>query len=149
MPIYLTPEGKEKLEKELKILIAQRAGISNRIERAREMGDLKENAEYHDAKDEQGMSEARIREIQDVLNQAEVVKKNAGGSITLGSKITAVLNGKIKNYEIVGANEANPIEGRISNESPLGKAFMSQKQGDMVEVNVPAGKMVYEIKEVS
>lgn len=148
MPIYLTPEGKEKLEKELKVLIAGRLEISNRIERAREMGDLKENAEYHDAKDEQGMAEARIREIQDVLNQAEVVEKNAAGVVTLGSKITALANGKIKNYEIVGANEANPMEGRISNESPLGKAFMGREQGDMVEVNVPAGKMAYEIKEV-
>ncbi|MFH1193449.1 MAG: transcription elongation factor GreA [bacterium] len=148
MPIYLTPEGKEKLEKELKILIAQRIEISNRIERAREMGDLKENAEYHDAKDEQGMSEGRIREIQDVLNQSEVVAKNTGSSITLGSKIIAVLNGNVKNYEIVGANEANPLEGRISNESPLGKAFMGREEGNTVEVNVPAGKMVYEIKEV-
>jgi len=101
MPIYLTPEGKEKLEKELKILIAQRAGISSRIARARDMGDLKENAEYHDAKDEQGMAEARIREIQGTLNQAEIVKKNAGGSITLGTKITAVINGKIANKLLI------------------------------------------------
>jgi len=149
MPIYLTPEGKEKLETELKKLIGQRVEISNRIERARDMGDLKENAEYHDAKDEQGMAEARIREIQGMLNQAEVVAKKESNDIaTLGSKITVFVNGNTKNYEIVGANEANPLQGRISSESPLARAFIGRKKGEVVEVEVPAGKMVYEIKEI-
>lgn len=148
MPIYLTPEGKNKLEAELKILIAKRPEISGRIERARDMGDLKENAEYHDAKDEQGMAEGRIREIQDVLNQAQIVEKTTSGAITMGSKITAQINGVIKNYEIVGANEANPLQGKISNESPLGKAFFGRKVGEIIEVQVPVGKMIYEIKEI-
>ena len=149
MPIYLTPEGKGKLEEELKKLVGERSEISKRIERAREMGDLKENAEYHDAKDEQGMAESRIREIQGILNQAEVVeKKGDTGFVTLGSKISVLVNGKTKEYEIVGANEANPFQGKISNESPLGRAFMGKKQGDTVEVEVPAGRMSYEIKEI-
>lgn len=149
MAIYLTPEGKNKLEIELKNLIARRPEISGRIERARDMGDLKENAEYHDAKDEQGMAEGKIREIQDILNQAQVVKKTAGGAITVGSKITAIVNGITKNYEIVGANEANPLQGKISNESPLGKAFFGRKVGEIIEVQVPAGKMLYEIKKIN
>lgn len=145
---YLTPEGKEKLERELRELIAKRPEISARIGRAKEMGDLKENADYHDAKDEQGMMESRIREIQDIFTQAEVVKKGGSGSITLGSKITVMANGKEKEYEIVGGNEANPLQGKISNESPLGRALLGHKQGESVEVSLPAGKMIYEIKEV-
>lgn len=148
MPIYLTPEGKEKLDRELRELIARRPEISARIGRAKEMGDLKENAEYHDAKDEQGMMEARIREIQDILTQAEVVKKGESGTVTLGSKITVAVNGKEKEYNIVGANEANPGIGKISNESPLGKTLLGRRQGELVEVLLPSGKVIYEIKGV-
>lgn len=145
---YLTPEGKEKLERELRELIAKRPEIADRIRRAREMGDLKENAEYHDAKDEQGMMEARIREVQNILAQAEVVKKGEGGSITLGSKIIVAAKGFEKKYEIVGGNEADPMMGKISNESPLGRALLGHKQGESVEASLPAGKIIYEIKEV-
>lgn len=145
---YLTPEGKEKLEKESAGLIAKRPEISARIARAKEMGDLKENADYHDAKDEQGMMESRIREIQDILTQAEVVEKGENGAITLGSKIAVMANDKEKEYEIVGGNEANPLAGKISNESPLGRALLGHKQGESVEVSLPAGKIIYQIKAV-
>jgi len=146
---YLTPEGKEKLERELADLVAKRPDISARIQRAKEMGDLKENADYHDAKDEQGMMEGRIREIQAILNEARVVEKNpSGGTVSFGSKITVIVNGKEKDYEIVGANEASPLAGKISSESPLAKALLNRKKGDVVEVEAPAGKIIYEIKEV-
>lgn len=149
MPIYLTPQGKQNLEKELKELIAKRPDMAKRIERAKEMGDLSENAEYHDAKDKQGMTEAKIREIQAILNQAQIIKKNKNSSIVLfGSKIKVAINGNEKEYEIVGANEASPLEGKISNESPLGRAFLGRKVGDSVEVEVPAGKITYTIKEI-
>lgn len=145
---YLTPEGKEKLEHELNGLIVRRPEVSARIGRAKEMGDLKENADYHDAKDEQGMMEARIREIQDILTQAQVVKKGESSSVTLGSKITVVVKGLEKEYEIVGGNEANPMQGKISNESPLGRGLLGHKQGESIEVSLPAGKVTYEIKKV-
>ncbi|PIR66933.1 MAG: transcription elongation factor GreA [Parcubacteria group bacterium CG10_big_fil_rev_8_21_14_0_10_36_14] len=147
--IYLTPEGKQKLEEEVKELISRRPLISKRIQVAKDMGDLKENAEYHDAKDEQGMVEARIREIEATLNQAEVISKRSGDDITLGTKVKIIANGKEKEMEIVGANEANPLEGRISNESPIGKALMGHKAGDKVEIKIPAGTVIYEIKEIN
>lgn len=149
MTIYLTPEGKIKLEKELKELIAKRPLMAQRIERAKELGDLSENAEYHDAKDEQGMLESRIREIQATLIQAQVIEKNsASGRISLGSKITISTNGAEKIYEIVSINEAAPFFGKISSESPLGKAFLGHKEGDEVLINVPAGKIIYKVIKI-
>tara|TARA_B100000315_G_C14321076_1_gene470801 strand:- start:142 stop:597 length:456 start_codon:yes stop_codon:yes gene_type:complete len=150
MTIYLTPEGKEKLKKELKVLIAKRPKIAIRIEKAKEQGDLKENAEYHDAKDSQGMVEARIREIQATLNQGQVIERVTGGdTVTLGSKIKVLANNSTeKEYEIVGVNEASPLEGKISSESPLGKAFLGQKVGNSIEIEVPAGKISYKIEEI-
>src|SRR3989338_6869818 len=149
MTIYLTPEWKIKLEKELKELTAKRPLMAQRIERAKELGDLSENAEYHDAKDEQGMLESRIREIESTLIQAQVVEKNtASGKISLGSKITISANGAEKKYEIVGINEAAPLSGRISSESPIGKAFLGHKEGDEVPINVPAGRMIYKIIKI-
>jgi len=120
MSIYLTPEGKKKLKKELEDLIAKRPEMARRIEKAKEQGDLKENAEYHDAKDTQGMIEAIIREMQATLNQAQVIERVSGGNIvTLGSTIKVVTGGNEKKYEVVGANEASPLEGKVSSESPL------------------------------
>ncbi len=146
---YLTSEGKQKLEKELAELIAKRPEISARIQRAKDMGDLKENADYHDAKDEQGMMESRIREIQAILNEAQVVEKNSSGDkIVFGSKITVVVNGKEKEYEIAGESEANPLAGKISSESPLARALLGRKKGDTAEVNAPAGKIIYQIKDI-
>lgn len=149
MTLYLTPEGKEKLEMELKELISRRPGLARRIEAAKELGDLSENAEYHDAKDEQGLVESRIRELENMLRHSAVVTKKEGGTIGMGSKITVKISGNEKKYEIVGTNEAKPLEGKISNESPLGKAFLGHKTGDMVEVQTPAGKNIYEIIEAA
>ena len=149
MTIYLTPGGKKQLEKELKELMDKRPLMAQRIERAKEMGDLKENAEYHDAKDEQGMMESRIREIQSTLTQSQVVEKNtASGKISLGSKIKIFVNGMEKSYEIVGINEAAPLTGKISSESPLGKSFLGHKEGDDITAVVPAGKIIYKIIKV-
>lgn len=146
--VYLTPEGEKKLEKELQALVSKRPEISLRIERAKELGDLKENAEYHDAKDEQGMIESRIREIESVLAQAQVVKKENTGTITLGSEVIVSANGKDREFQLVGASEAEPATGKISHESPLGKVLFGRKQGESVEVSLPAGKIIYQIKDV-
>ena len=149
MTIYLTLEGREKLEKELKELVARRPSMAQRIEHAKELGDLSENAEYHDAKDEQGMLESRIREIQSILTQAHVVKKGGDlGKVSFGSKITASTNGAEKIYEIVGMNEASPSTGKISSESPLGQAFLGHGEGDEVAVSVPAGRITYKILKI-
>ncbi len=149
MTFYLTSEGKQKLEKELAGLIAKRPEISARIQRAKDMGDLKENADYHDAKDEQGMMESRIREIQAILNEAQIMEKSSvGDTIVFGSKITVMVNGKEKEYEIVGESEASPLAGKISSESPLAKALLGRKKGDVAEVNAPAGKIIYQIKNI-
>ena len=149
MTRQLTPEGKIKLEQELSELIAKRPIISKRIEVAKDMGDLKENAEYHDAKDEQGMMEGRIREIEGILANSIVVEKKEGNdTIGLGSKIKIEINGSEKKYTLVGANEASPINGLISNESPLGEALMGHRVGDEVLVDVPIGKIIYKIKEI-
>jgi len=149
MTRQLTPEGKIKLEEELKNLIAKRPAISKRIEIAKDMGDLKENAEYHDAKDEQGMMEGRIREIEDILANSVVVEKiKSSDTVNLGSKIKIEVNNNEKNYTLVGANEADPLKGLISNESPLGEALMGHRVGDEVEVEVPVGKIIYKIKEI-
>ncbi len=147
---YLTSEGKKKLEKELAGLIIKRPEISTRIQRAKDMGDLKENADYHDAKDEQGMMEGRIREIQAILNESQVMEKNSsGGVIVFGSRITVVINGKEKEYEIVGESEANPLVGKISSESPLAKALLGRRKGEMAEIQAPAGKIICQIKEIN
>jgi transcription elongation factor GreA len=149
MTFFLTPEGKQKLETELKELIAKRSGLSKRIELAKELGDLSENAEYHDAKDEQGMNEAHIRELENMLRHASIVEKKIGNDMVgLGSKIRVAINNLEKNYEIVGVNEAKPLEGKISGESPLGKAFLGHKIGDSVTVKTPLGLSVYEIREI-
>ena len=147
--IYLTPEGKQKLEEELSGLTARRPEVAERIEKAKEQGDLKENAEYHDAKDAQGMMEARIRDIQNTLNQAQIIEKSKNSDIvSLGSKIIVEVGGEERAYEIVGANEADPTQRKISNDSPLGREFFGRKKGDIIEIEVPAGKMIYKIKEI-
>jgi len=146
----LTEEGLAKLQHELKELKeTRRPEIAQRIESARELGDLSENAEYHSAKDEQAFIEGRIVEMEDLMHNALVVPKIAAqGVVVLGSMV------KVKNetgehaYTIVGANEADPPSGKISNESPLARAFLGKKIGDEVEISVPKGTMNFTILEI-
>jgi len=141
----LTAEGKKELELEFEQLKSRRGEIAEKISDARDYGDLSENAEYDAAREEQGLVESRIAEIEDILQNAEIIKANKASSVGLGSKVELKNGNKTVHYHIVGPVEANPIEGRISNESPIGHALMGKKVGDTVSVNTPKGEIRYEI----
>lgn len=143
--ISLTSEGKKELEKELDELIKGRPVIAEKIATARAFGDLSENEEYSSARNEQKLAESRILEIQDILKNAKIIRGGKKDSITLGATFVLDMNGREVTYTLVGATEANPLEGKISNESPIGKAVFSRKAGDSVEFNGKKVKIV-EIK---
>ncbi len=147
---YVTNEGLEKLQAELADLkTTQRKELAGRLEAAKALGDLSENAEYHDAKEALGMVEGRIREIGDMLKNLSVIESGTtGGVVRVGSAIEVEVNGKKKSYTIVGSNEANPLEGYISNESPLGNAFLGHSVGDAVAVETPNGTVHYTVAKI-
>ena len=120
--------------------------MSERLKRAKEFGDLSENSEYSEAKEEQAQVEGRIFELEEIVRNASIIKKNGQtGEVGIGSTVKALKNGAEVTYQIVGSNEAKPEEGRISNESPLGQAFLGKKVGDTAEVLAPGGKVAYKI----
>ncbi|MFH1428091.1 MAG: transcription elongation factor GreA, partial [Patescibacteria group bacterium] len=143
----ISQEGFEKLKEELEFLTkTKRREIAARIEKAKDLGDLSENAEYHDAKDAQAFNEGRIIELEHILKNVTIVSNgSAKNEIGMGSKITVETNGKEKVYTIVSFNEADPLEGKISNESPLGTAFLNKKKGETITVNTPRGEVKYKI----
>jgi transcription elongation factor GreA len=145
-PVYVTKQGLEKLQKELdELKTVRRKEVAKRIEIAKDMGDLSENAEYNEAKEEQGFIEGRIQDLEAQLPNAVIIEHQDVGCVVLGSTVRVSANSKEKEYTIVGANEADPMSGRISNESPLGMAFLGKCAGDTVEVKVPSGTMIYSI----
>jgi transcription elongation factor GreA len=148
---HLTKEGINQLGDELKILIASRIEIADKIKTAREFGDLSENAEYSSAMQEQDRTEARIAEIEFILqNVEEISKPTKGGSVQLGSVVELKSKGgKTKSYKVVGTVEANPSEGKISDESPIGQALMKKTVGDNVEIVTPAETTIYKIVSIS
>ena len=139
----LTEEGRAKLEEELHYLETEkRAEIGERIKVAREFGDISENTEYDDAKNEQGMMEARIAEITRILSEATVVTTpKRSNKVNVGSVVTVDMGGTERVFTIVGAAEADVATGRISNESPVGAALLGHKKGDVVESTGPTGKV--------
>lgn len=140
----LTQEGREKLEEELHYLETEkRAEIGERIKVAREFGDISENSEYDDAKNEQGMMEARIAEISRILSEATVVNTPKRSSkVNIGSTVTVDMNGRERVFTIVGGAESDVAAGKISNESPVGSALLGHKKGDHVEATGPTGKEI-------
>lgn len=146
----ISQEGYDKLKKELDERVSvKRPEIASRIETAKELGDLSENAEYAEAKDEQAFNDGRIAELLSLLKNVTVVPTNGDKhKIGMGSKVTAKVDGKTKEFTIVSFNEANPSEGKISNESPLGVAFLGKQKGEKITVNTPRGSVVYEILDV-
>ncbi len=141
-PIYLTPEGAAKIEAELKELKGpQRESISKRLRDAIQMGDLSENADYQKAKEDQGFLEGRIQELEYILSSAQVVENTGRNDIVqVGATVTVQESGfDPEVFHIVGAKEADPRTGKISNESPFGSALMDHKVGDVVEAETPAG----------
>ena len=137
--ITLTSEGKKALEAELQTLISGRAEITEKIATARAFGDLSENEDYSAASNEQKVAEGRILEIQDILKNAKVLRTRQSDKITLGSTVTVEVNKKQFTYHLVGPVEANPLEGKISNESPVGQALLGHKVGE--EYQLPNGKL--------
>ncbi len=144
----ITREGYNKLKEELDLLsTVRRKEIAERIERAKELGDLSENAEYSEAKDAQALNEGRILELSAILKNVTVVDSvvDGKGKIDMGSKVKVLVNGKEKEYELVSFNEADPLSGKISYESPLGMAFLGKKKGDEVIAETPRGEVKYKI----
>ena len=147
----MSAEFLAKLKEELQDLKTnKRRELAARIEAAKALGDLSENAEYHEAKDALGFVEGRILEIEDLLKNAIVIEQESGGSnVRIGSSVVVSVNGKEKTLSIVGSNEADPLSGKISNESPIGGALIGAKAGDRVEIDTPAGTTVYEVLRIS
>lgn len=141
----ITKDGQKELEAELDALKARRSGIAEKIAAARDYGDLSENAEYDAAREEQGLVESRIAEIEDILQNAELIKSSKKSTVGLGSKVELKNGAKTINYHIVGSVEANPIEGKISNESPIGQALEGKKVGEAVIVVTPKASISYDI----
>ncbi len=148
---YVTKDGLQKLKDELKELkTVKRKEIAWRIQEAKELGDLSENAEYVEAKTEQGFIEGRIIELENILKNVEVIPESAGGDeVQVGSTVSFTTPQGERQYTIVGSNEANPAKGLISNESPLGQAFLGRKIKDSVEISLPSGRVVYKITKIS
>ncbi len=148
---YLTKEGVAELEAEHKELVEQRGPIAERIKTAREFGDLSENAEYSSARQEQELVESRISEIENILQNVEIIKKPKGDSrVQLGSTVKLKDgNGKSKEFQVVGTVEADPLNGKISDESPIGKALLGKKEGEEVEIKTPMETATYKIADIS
>jgi transcription elongation factor GreA len=151
--VILTPEGYKKLKQEIEYLSNEkRREIADRIRIAREFGDIAENAEYDDAKNEQAMLEHRIAQLEDRLSHARVISKSEikKDVVSIGSRVRLrdVDAKKTVEYHIVGSAEANPAENKLSNESPVGKAIMGRKKGEVVEVAAPRGALKFKILEI-
>lgn len=149
-PTYLTAEGAEKLRKELEELKGpRRQELARRLRSAIQMGDLSENADYHKAKEDQGFLEGRIQEIEYKLRNAVIIEETGREEVSIGNRVTIQEgDGPEETYHVVGAQEADPRNGRISNESPIGRALMGHRIGDMVEVETPGGKLSFKIVKI-
>ena len=140
--ISLTAEGKKELEAELETLIASRPAIVERIATARAFGDLSENEEYSSARNEQKIAEGRILEIQEILKNAKIIRGGKKDSVSLGATVAIDMGGREVEYTLVGSTEANPLEGKISNESPIGKAILGRKAGESFDFNGKTVKII-------
>lgn len=145
----ITLVGKGELEQELAELKARRGAIANKIADARDYGDLSENAEYDSAREEQAQVESRIADIEDILKNATIIKpKNGGSTVRIGNTVELKNNGKTVTYTIVGPVEADPLEGKISNESPIGEALMGKKVNESIVIETPKGKVTYKVQAI-
>lgn len=150
MSVYLSKSGLEKLKNELvELKTKKRQEIAARLEHAKSLGDLSENAEYQEAKEEQSLVESQIAELEETLRNAVIIAEGLGTDLVrVGSTVRVRSDRGEEVYHIVGSEEANPLAGKISNESPLGHAFLGRKVGETVEVKTPGGTAKYEILEI-
>lgn len=148
---YLTQSSLKKLQAEYKELKFKKIPeIADCINEAKQQGDLSENAEYHQAKEDMAWAHGRIFELDNIISNASIIENSIRtiGVISIGCTVVSELNGKSKEFTIVGAQDADPLKGLISNESPLGNAFIGRKIGDNVEVDAPSGRQNYKIKDI-
>lgn len=145
----ITAQGKKELETELAELKSRRGAVAEKISDARDFGDLSENAEYDAAREEQGLLESRIAEIEEILLNADLIKGGSKSKVSLGSKVELKTGNKTITYTIVGPVEADPLEGKISNESPIGVAVFGKKVGDSAAITTPKGNVTYKIISIS
>ena len=141
----ITESGQRELERELEELKSRRGEIADKIAAARDFGDLSENAEYDAAREAQGLLETRITEIETILQNASIIQAGNGSTVVLGSTVELEANGKTVVYTVVGPVEADPLEGKVSNESPIGQALMGKAVGDTVTINTPKGELTYTV----
>jgi len=148
--ILVTTEGLEKAKKELEHLKkVKRPEIIQRIKTAKEFGDISENAEYEDAKNEQSFVEGRIKELENLIKKAQVVEAKSNASlVSIGDKVHVKCDGEKTIFEIVGATESDPVSGKISSESPIGMSLIGRKKGDKITVPIPDGEMRCEILDI-
>jgi transcription elongation factor GreA len=144
----LTQEGVNELKAELETLVAKRSGIAESIKTARELGDLSENAEYQSARAEQERNETRIAEVENILQNVDIIKQPSGAKIQLVSRVT-ISNGNTKEFQVVGTVEADPLNGKISDESPMGKALLGKKVGEQIEIKTTAETSTYDIVSIA
>jgi len=150
MTTFLTPEGHKKLEEELEMRKREmRQKIAEIIKEAKEQGDLSENAEYTEAKRQQADNERRIMELENIIRTSQVFSFDKKSKVVqMGSRVAVKFNGEEQAFDIVGSNEADPLNGRVSNESPIGKALLGKKAGEKAMVQTPSGEKEYRILEV-
>jgi transcription elongation factor GreA len=145
----LTQAGVDELKAEREALIGRRSEIADSIRTARELGDLSENAEYQAARADQERNDNRVSEIDTILNNLEVIKKSTGSKVQLGSVVTLKGTKKSKEFQVVGTVEADPLNGKISDESPIGQALIGKKVGDEVEIKTPAETTTYTVAAIA
>lgn len=139
---YLSKEKYSEIQGELERLKSEgRRDIAERLKAAKDLGDLSENSDYQEARDEQMRLEQRISQLEDILRSSAIIHKTGGATLVrLGSRVKVKRDGKTSEYTIVGSNESNPVEGLVSNESPIGKALLGKKTGDVVTLKIPKGE---------
>jgi len=147
--VYLTQEGLTKLKEEYDQLVnVRRKEVAEKLQKARELGDVSENAAYDAARDEQAFVEGRISELDSTLKRVEVVEESKAGKVAVGSTVRVHLDGEEQEFRIVSAVEADPTAGKISHESPLGQSLLGKKVGEKIQVEAPAGKLIYHVLEI-
>ncbi|OHA08742.1 MAG: transcription elongation factor GreA [Candidatus Sungbacteria bacterium RIFCSPLOWO2_01_FULL_59_16] len=150
MTEYISPEGLERLKRELEeFKTARRREIAERLEAAKALGDLSENAEYQEAKEAQSLNEARIQELEEMLRDVVLIKKPSNArTVQIGATIEVESGRGRETFTIVGSEEADPLAGRISNESPMGRAFLGRSVGDTVDIKTPGGNDAYKVRKI-
>jgi transcription elongation factor GreA len=146
---YLSKESLENLKKEYEtIKDVTIPEIAHRIDEAKQQGDLSENAEYHQAREDMSWAHGRLKELEQIINNSKLITGHKGDTVVVGSEVEVQVGANKKLYHIVGPQEVDPAKGLISNESPIGQALLGHKVGDKVEIKIPSGKQVYEIKSI-